>query len=101
SLPHLALDDMFAAYREAFPDRDVSANFMPEMWKRIEQSRRTVFSFPRFARGFVTAALALCFAMAAVNWQPSTTINYSAGSQTYVDVLQEDPQYVEVHGETL
>ena len=99
SLPHMAIDDLFAAYREAFPDRDVSPNFTPELWRRIEQRRGVVFSFPRFARGFVTAALALCFAMAAVNW-PSTT-NYSAGALTYVDVLEEDPQYSEVPGETL
>jgi hypothetical protein len=100
SLPHLALDDLFAAYREAFPDPDVSASFTPELWKRIEQGRRPLFSFPRFARGFVTAALALCFAMAAVNWPTATS--YSAGSSmTYVDVLEEDPQYLEVHGETL
>ena len=99
SLPHLALDDVFAAYREAFPDRDVSANFTPELWSRIEQRRGMAFSFPRFARGFVTAALALCFAMAAVNW-PSAP-NYSAGTLTYVDVLEEEPQDLEVHGETL
>jgi hypothetical protein len=99
SLPHLALDDLFAAYRDAFPDRDVSPSFTPELWKRIEQGRRTVFSFPRFAKGFVTAALALCFAMAAVNW-PSTS-SYSAATLTYVDVLDDDPQDTEVHGETL
>jgi hypothetical protein len=99
SLPQLALDDVFAAYREALPDRDVSPSFTPELWRRIEQGRRTVFSFPRFARGFVTAALALCFAMAAVNW-PSAS-NYSAATLTYVDVLDDEPQDLEVHGETL
>ena len=56
------LDELFAAYRDALPDRDPSAGFMPELWRRIDQRRKPSLSFGRFARVFVTASLALCFA---------------------------------------
>jgi hypothetical protein len=93
------LDELFAAYREALPDRDASANFMPELWGRIEQRRKPSFTFGRFARGFVTAALALCFAITAVTWSPSMNSVYTS---TYVDVLDDDPHDGDlIHGETL
>ena len=101
SLPHSGLDQLFAAYRNASPDPDASPTFTPELWNAIDQRRRTVFSFPRFARNFVTAALALCMAMAAVNW-PSTGNYSTATTMTYIDVLDEEPQQdVELHAENL
>ena len=36
------LDELFAAYREALPDREPSAGFTPELWRRIDQRRRRV-----------------------------------------------------------
>jgi hypothetical protein len=53
------LDSLFHAYRAACPDRDASANFMPELWQRVEARQAYTFSFRRMANGFVTAALAL------------------------------------------
>lgn len=58
------LDALFRAYRAACPDRDASANFMPELWQRIEARQTFTFSFRRMAHGFVTAALALTVALA-------------------------------------
>jgi hypothetical protein len=83
------LDELFAAYREALPDREPSAGFTPELWRRIDQRRRPIYSFGRFARGFVSAALALCFAMTALTWSPSTNSVYTS---TYVDVLDDEPR---------
>jgi hypothetical protein len=40
------LDEVFAAYRESLPNGDASANFTPELWKRIEARRRDVASLP-------------------------------------------------------
>jgi hypothetical protein len=53
------LDALFQAYRDACPDLDASANFMPELWQRVEARQAFVFSLRRMANGFVTAALAL------------------------------------------
>ena len=82
------LDELFAAYREALPDREPSAGFTPELWRRIDQRRKSSFSFGRFAKGFVSAALAFCFAMTVLTWSPSTN---SAYTSTYVDVLDDEP----------
>jgi hypothetical protein len=81
------LDEIFAAYRDALPDREPSPGFMPEMWRRIDSRRKPAFALGRFARGFVTAALALCFVITAVTWSPSNNAVYTA---TYVDVLDDD-----------
>ena len=47
-------------------------------------------SFGRFARGFVTASLALCFAMTAITYSPSINSVYTA---TYIDVLDDDSRH--------
>ena len=84
------LDELFAAYRDALPDREPSAGFTPELWRRIDQKRAPTFIFGRFARGFVTAALALCFAITAATWSPAMNAVYTA---TYIDVLDDDSQH--------
>jgi hypothetical protein len=83
------LDELFAAYREALPDREPSAGFTPELWRRIDQRRRPTLAFGRFAKGFASAALAFCFATTAFNWYPSTNSVYTS---TYVDVLDDEPR---------
>jgi hypothetical protein len=94
------LDELFAAYREALPDREPSVGFTPELWRRIDQRRRPSFPVGRFAKRFVSAALALCFAMTALTWSPS--IN-SAYTSTYVDVLDDEPRDLDgiLHVESL
>jgi hypothetical protein len=81
------LDELFAAYRDALSDREPSAGFTPELWRRIDQRRKPNYIFGRFARGFVTAALALCFAITAITWYPSMNSVYTV---SYVDVLDAD-----------
>lgn len=93
------LEELFAAYRDALPDREPSAGFMPELWRRVDQRRRPSLLFGRFARGFVTAALGLCLAMAAVTWTPSKNVVYTS---TYVDVLDDDNNDIDaIQGESL
>jgi hypothetical protein len=94
------LDELFAAYRDAVPDREASAAFMPELWKRIEQRRKQTFNFGRFARGFVSAAAAFCLAMGAITWSPSSNPIYTS---SYIDVLDDDLVHDvdTLHGETL
>jgi len=93
------LDELFIAYRESVPDCEPSVNFTPELWRRIDQRRKVTFSMTRFARGIVTGALALCFAMTALTWTQSSSSVYSA---TYVDVLEQERQNeVDMVGENL
>jgi len=53
------LDRLFHAYRQASEFNEPSANFMPELWARIESRRSTSMAFERLARIFATGALAL------------------------------------------
>lgn len=81
------LDELFTAYRAALPDQEPSAQFMPELWRRIDMRRKPSFAFGRVARRFVTCAMGLCFALTAFTWYPSMSSVYTA---TYVDVLDDD-----------
>jgi hypothetical protein len=94
------LDELFAAYREALPDREPTAGFTPELWRRIDRRRKPSLSLGRFARRFVSAALALCFAMTALTWSPSINSVYTS---TYVDVLDDEPRDLDgiLHVESL
>jgi hypothetical protein len=72
------LDALFRAYREACPAPEPSANFMPAVWRRIEERQRSQFFLGRWARAFVTAAAALSMGMAAylyVPHPPSVKVN--------------------------
>jgi len=80
------LEALFQAYREACPDPDVSANFMPELWRRIDERQRSVFFMGRWARALVTAAAVLSLGMAAYLYIPhGRTSMFSV--ESYVEAL--------------
>src|ERR1700691_4351542 len=80
------LDALFRAYRDACPDPEASANFMPELWRRIEERQRSVFFLGRWARALVTAAAVLSLGVAAYLYIPrgSTSV---FGVESYVEAL--------------
>ena len=80
------LDALFQAYGSACPNPDPSANFMPNLWQRIEARQNFAFSFQRLASAFVTAALALSIALGAYMSIPRSTYY----TQTYIEALAED-----------
>ncbi len=51
------LDALLHRYRELHPDPEASANFMPQLWAKIER-RKSSSLFSHAARYLVTAALA-------------------------------------------
>jgi hypothetical protein len=85
-----ALDAMFRAYRDVCPDPDASANFMPELWRRIqerqEDRQRSVFFLGRWARALVTAAAVLSLGMAAYLYIPHGRTSVFA-VESYVEAL--------------
>jgi len=81
------LDEMFRAFAEACPDREPSANFMPELWQRIEARRTYSFSFGRMANALVTAAVALSIALGVYMYIPHST--QAVASQSYIEALAE------------
>ena len=67
------LDALFRAYRDACPDPEASANFMPTLWARIDSRQTFLFSFRRMANAFVTAAVALSIALGVYMSLPRST----------------------------
>src|SRR5437764_12339751 len=80
------LDALFRAYYSACEPGQVSANFMPELWQKIERAQSATFSFQRISKGFVTAAAALSLALAVVGFIPMRPSS-PAYSATYVEAL--------------
>lgn len=79
------LDEIFAAYRTACPDRDSSPNFMPELWARIEAREDTTNWFGRVAKALVTAALAASVILGMMVSSRSQSNAFFNG--TFVDAL--------------
>jgi hypothetical protein len=61
------LSHFFAAYRDACPDGDGSANFLPSIWEQIEARQSFWFSFERLARASAAVAVAVCMLLVGLN----------------------------------
>jgi hypothetical protein len=81
------LDALFRAFAAACPDRDPSANFMPNLWQRIDARQTYAFSLRRMANALVTAAVALSIALGVYMAIPHTRA--TNGSQSYIEALAE------------
>jgi len=81
------LDALFRAYARACPAPEPSANFMPDLWQRIESRQSYSFSFRRMVNAFVTAAVALSIALGVYMSVLSSNPNYS--SQGYLEALAD------------
>ena len=81
------LDALFRAYRDACPVPEAGANFMPNLWARIESRQRFTFSFRRMANALTTAAVALSLALGIyMSVSRTSAVDYN---QTYVEALAE------------
>lgn len=80
------LDALFEAYRRACPTPEPSANFMPNLWQRIESRQTVTFTFRRMANAFVTAAVALSIALGVYMAIPRSQANVPT---SYLEVLAE------------
>lgn len=91
------LDALFRAYHMACEPRQVSPNFMPELWQKIEKAQSAVFSFRRIARRFVTAAVAVSMVWAIVGFLSSTQQSAVTYSATYIDALAAHNEALSAH----
>ena|SRR5437899_12284043 len=94
------LDTLLQAYYWACEPRPVSANFMPELWQKIERVQTATFSFRRIAKGFVTAAAAVSMALAMVVGFAPSHQNSSLYSATYVEALAAHTDALAAHNNT-
>jgi len=81
------LDALFRAYRDACEGPEASANFMPDLWARIESRQRFTFSFRRMANALTTAAVALSIALGIYMSIPRANAGYY--NDTYVEALAD------------
>ncbi len=81
------LDAVFAQYREACPDREASASFMPQLWEQIEARRSAVASswFRLWAQVWLVATVTLAIVMGGI--LIPRLENPPAVPASYVDVL--------------
>jgi hypothetical protein len=81
------LDSLWGEYREAIPDPEPSAQFMPQLWQRIDASRNVMASrlLRRWAEVWLLATVALAVAMGAF-LIPRLQVP-PASQASYLDVL--------------
>ena len=82
------LSQLFAAYRDACPDTDGGADFLPGIWQKIEARQSLWFSFERLARACAAVAVAVCLLFVLLNVAASGRALPSPGG--YVDGLAAD-----------
>jgi hypothetical protein len=83
------LDRLFLEYREACEPSDVSANFMPALWQKIEARQSSFWAFRKISGWFVAASAAASAVLAlALLTTPSVSPNLTA--DTYVEALAAD-----------
>ena len=81
------LDALFRAYHDACAVPDARANFMPNLWARIESRQRSTFSFRRMANALTTAAVAASLALGIYMSIPHSSA--FDNNQTYVEELAD------------
>jgi len=81
------LDPLWAEYRDACPDPEVSAGFIPQMWQRIETRRNAISSswFRAWAQIWLATTVALTIVMGVIIIPRLQ--NPPAYQANYVDVL--------------
>ena len=79
------LNGLFAEYKQAIPDPDPGANFMPELWRKIEARQSFALRVRKLTQVFVGAAAAVCLVFAMIEVIPGSSRAEVHGS--YIDVL--------------
>ena len=84
------LDELFRAYRSAFPEPGDPGDFMPRLWARIESRRESqvVFTFRRWTEAFVGLAAAASLFIMLLQVLPATGVQAAHG--VYLDQLSEE-----------
>jgi len=84
------LDECFSAYREACPDPEPSADFMPRLWARIDsrQQQQAAAAWRRWTEAFLSLAAAASLFIVLMQVLPQSTPAYY--HSTYLEQLSED-----------
>ena len=85
----VTITGLFARYKEACGSPAGSANFMPELWAKIEAKRSRARLFERTARSLVAAAVALSLVLAAFLIIPASQPS-AFNAETFVEQIASD-----------
>jgi hypothetical protein len=80
------LDQLFAQYKSAVPDPEASANFMPELWRKIEARQRVLVRVKKLTQVFLAAAAAICLLFGIILQVPAPSAQPVVRGN-YVDAL--------------
>lgn len=83
------LDQLFRRYREACPEAEPSADFMPGMWRAIEARRGWTFRLRTYARGVIATAATICLSFVLFDMSPLSD-KPSIYNETYVEALDDE-----------
>jgi hypothetical protein len=81
------LNGLFTSYKAAVPDPEASANFMPELWRRIESRRSIMLRVKKLTQMFLAAAAAISIVFVTILSVPAFSGSEVRGS--YVEVLAD------------
>jgi hypothetical protein len=81
-------DALLERYRDACPEQEPGADFMPGVWRQIEARRSFWFVFLREARKALTACAALCLLLLLLNFMGGSSARMT--EPTYADALMAE-----------
>jgi hypothetical protein len=84
-----ALTGLLAQYKEACGSPQGGANFMPELWARIEAKRSRIRLFERTAKSLFAVAVALSLVLGAFLMVPTSQPS-AFFSETFVERIASD-----------
>lgn len=88
--PERGLDELFVKYRAACPEVELGANFMPELWQRIEARRGFWPVFEHLARVAVAVCLFACLVFAVLDIRGVRRAEPGVSEQSYAEALAAD-----------
>ena len=80
------LDVLLAKYKSAVPDPEPSANFMPELWRKIEARQVVILRVRKLTQIFMGAAAAVTLLFAVIQVVPNSSRS-PVMHESYVDAL--------------
>ena len=84
------LDRLFSAYRAACPEREASANFMPNLWVKIDARRRSEAGIWRWANALASVAAVVVMVLGVMVYQHPNPMPQRAYIEKLTDEISED-----------
>ena len=89
------LQQLFERYRAACPEPEASADFMPQVWSRIESRRTFSFTFWKLGRSMAAVSAVLCLLLFALNLMFTPKLPVSYPDALISDFTAEQTYYTE------